>query len=81
MGAMTIRELNANVSQAIARVERGESLDITKHGKVVAELRAKAPVRDAAWFEKRDALVEELRIGLPVGAGRVTYEDKHGPDE
>ena len=35
---MSIREVKAKLSQAIAAVERGESTTITKHGKVVAEL-------------------------------------------
>ena len=35
---MSVREIKAKLSEAIAAAERGESTTITKHGKVVAEL-------------------------------------------
>ncbi|MCA1661954.1 MAG: type II toxin-antitoxin system prevent-host-death family antitoxin [Novosphingobium sp.] len=35
---MSVREIKAKISEAIAAAERGESTTITKHGKVVAEL-------------------------------------------
>ena len=33
MGVMSIRELNANLSKALARAEAGEVIEITKNGK------------------------------------------------
>jgi antitoxin (DNA-binding transcriptional repressor) of toxin-antitoxin stability system len=78
MGAMSVRELNSNISKAIARVEAGETLDILKNGRVVAELRPKRPVRDAAWQRAYDESVEFLKRGLPLGIGKVTPEDKYG---
>ena len=36
---MSIREFKAKLSAAVAAVERGEAVTITKHGKVVAELK------------------------------------------
>jgi len=78
MGVLSIRELNANISKAIARVEAGEVIDIARNGKVVAEIRAKPIVRDAAWHENYKTMVEMMRKGLPLGIGKVTPEDKYG---
>lgn len=38
MGIMSIRELNANLSKAISRAEAGETIKITRNGKVVANV-------------------------------------------
>ena len=81
MGVMSIREFNANVSKAFARVEAGESLDITRNGKVIAELRPKRPVRDAEWWKAARESEEFLRRGLPLGVGKVAEEDKYGDAE
>lgn len=78
MGSLSVRELNANISKALARVEAGEVLDISRNGKVIAELRPKAPVRDAAWQKAYEESVALLRRGLPLGIGKVTPEDKYG---
>lgn len=56
---MSIREFKAKISAAVAAVERGEEVTITKHGKVVAEMipaRAKKPKLD---FEALDAYLKE----------------------
>jgi antitoxin (DNA-binding transcriptional repressor) of toxin-antitoxin stability system len=74
---MSVRELNASVSRAIALVESGETIDITKHGRVVAEIRPKRPARDAEWFAARDRLLKLMKAGLPLG-GKATYEDRYG---
>ena len=78
MGAVSIREFNANISKVIARVEAGETLDITRNGKPIAELRPKGRVRDAAWWKAYDEMVEVMRKGIPVSIGKVTQEDKYG---
>lgn len=75
---MTIRELNSNVSLAITRVEAGETLDITRRGKVVAEIRRKAIVRDAKWHAAYDRMLVMLDKGADLGGGRLTEEDKYG---
>lgn len=36
MGVMSIREFNANTSAAFAKVEAGETIEVTKDGKVIA---------------------------------------------
>ncbi len=78
MGTLSIRELNSNISKALARVESGETLDITRNGKVIAELRPKRRVRDAEWWKAYHETVEVLSKGFPIGAGRITEEDKYG---
>lgn len=81
MGQLSIRELNSNISKAIARVEAGETIDITRNGKAIAELRPKRPVRDAAWWKAWRETKELLERGLPINAGRITAEDKYGDAE
>jgi len=78
MNAITIRELNTNISKAIARVEAGETLDILKNGKVVAEIRPKPRERDEAWLKAYRESVEFMRVGLPIGAGKISEDDKYG---
>ena len=78
MAVLSVRDLNANISKALARVEAGEVLDISRNGKVIAELRPKRPVRDAAWHKAYEESVALLRRGLPLGIGKVTPEDKYG---
>lgn len=78
MTVMSVREFNANVSRAIAAVEAGGTIDISKNGKIVAELRPKPPVRDAAWFAMRDRMIEVMREGLPLGVDKLTEDDKYG---
>ena len=78
MGVVTVRELNNNISKTLARVAAGETLDIMRNGKVIAELRPKSAVRDAKWrkayLESRDVLEK----GFPIGAGTITEDDKYG---
>lgn len=80
MGMMSIRELNANMSKAVARAEAGETIDITRNGKVVAELRAKKLNRmdDPALRAARDALLKHLETGMPGLQGPASYEDRTG---
>lgn len=78
MAALSIRELNSNISKALARVEAGETLDITRNGKVIAEIRPKRPVRDASWWKAYHESKELLTRGLPGKLGQITEEDKYG---
>jgi antitoxin (DNA-binding transcriptional repressor) of toxin-antitoxin stability system len=78
MGVLSIREFNSNVSKAFARVEAGEVLDITRNGKVIAELRPKRPERDAEWWKAYRETVRVMKKGLPINAGKITEEDKYG---
>jgi len=78
MASLSVRELNANISKALARVEAGEVLDIKKNGRVIAELRPKRHVRDAVWRKAYKESMDFLRKGLPLGVDKVTEEDKYG---
>lgn len=78
MTAMTVRELNSNISKALARVEAGETLDIMRNGKVIAELRPKDRRSNDAWRKAYKESVEILRKGFPGKVGRITEDDKYG---
>ena len=78
MGAISVRELNANISKVLARVEAGEMLDITRNSKVIAELRPKGRVRDAAWWKAYDEGVALLRKKRPGKIGIISQDDKYG---
>jgi antitoxin (DNA-binding transcriptional repressor) of toxin-antitoxin stability system len=78
MGVMSIREFNANTSAAFAKVEAGESLEITKNGKVIAEIRPKRANRmdDPEYRAKWEAMMASMRKGIPGLKGPFTYEER-----
>ena len=78
MGVMSIREFNANSSKAFAKVEAGETLDITKNGKVFAEIRPKQKSRmdDPEFRRKWEAMMASMREGIPGLKGPFTYEER-----
>ena len=78
MTALSVRELNSNISKALARVEAGETLDIMRNGKVIAELRPKERKTDAAWRKAHKESVKVLRKGFPAHIDRITEDDKYG---
>lgn len=78
MTIMSVRELNANISRALSRVEAGETLDIARNGRVIAELRPKRPVRDEAYWQARRATEERLATGLTLDVGDIGQHDKYG---
>jgi antitoxin (DNA-binding transcriptional repressor) of toxin-antitoxin stability system len=78
MGALSVRDLNSNISKVLARVEAGETLDITRNGKVIAELRPKRIVRDADWWKAYEESVQLMTKGLTINAGTITEDDKYG---
>ena len=66
MGVMSIREFNANSSKAFAKVEAGETLDITKNGKVFAEIRPKQKNRmdDPDFQRKWESMIDRKSTRL-----------------
>lgn len=78
MGVMTVREFNANISRAIALVEDGDTIDITKNGRVVAELRPKSTRRaeDPAWRAVFAALMDDVDKGIPFGRS-FTHDERN----
>jgi hypothetical protein len=53
-------------------------LEISKNGRIIAELRPKKPPKDAAWRKAHKDSVNFLREGLPLNVGKVTEDDKYG---
>jgi antitoxin (DNA-binding transcriptional repressor) of toxin-antitoxin stability system len=80
MSMMSIRALNANISAALAKVEAGETLEITRNGQVIAEIRPKRQSRlDDPEFKARwDRFMEGLDEGVPGLTGPATYEERTG---
>ena len=68
MRSVTAREANQGFSELLSRVERGEEVVITKHGKPVALL---SPHRPPAMSAERQAAIEHaiamMEAGLPWG--------------
>ena len=77
MGMLSIREFNANVSKVLARVENGETIEITRNGRVIAELLPKRRKRtdDPEWRENFGKLMEVLDQGVLLG-GPASYEER-----
>jgi prevent-host-death family protein len=73
MGAIGIRELKARASQVIRRVrERGEEIEVTHHGKVVARLvpasrRAARRQTSASVWSTLDRVAREIGATWPKG--------------
>lgn len=80
MGVMSIREFNANTSAAFAKVEAGETIEVTKNGKVIAEIRPKRVNRldDPAFRAAYEKLVEGFKTGIPGLSGPASYEERTG---
>ena len=80
MGVMSIREFNKNASAAFAKVVAGETLEISKNGKVFAEIRPKPKSRmdDPAFRKARAELLEGFKTGIPGLTGPATYEERTG---
>jgi prevent-host-death family protein len=78
MASISIRELNSNISKALARVEAGETLDVTRNGRPIAEIRPKRPVRDATWWKAHEESVAFMKEGLPLSVGKITMDDRYG---
>ncbi len=80
MGVMSIRELNANVSAALAKVEAGETIDVTRNGKVIAEIRPKRKNRmdDPEYRARYEKMLAMMREGIPGLDGPFTYEERTG---
>ena len=80
MRVMSIREFNANTSAAFAKVEAGETIDVTKNGKVIAEVRPKPKNRldDPEFLAARERLIAGFKKGIPGLKGPATYEERTG---
>jgi prevent-host-death family protein len=73
MGAIGVRELKEHTSQVLRRVrQRGEEIDVTHHGRVIARLvpvqreRPRPRASGAAW-SSLDQLAREIGAHWPKG--------------
>jgi prevent-host-death family protein len=75
MERIGIRELNQNTSQVLARVSRGETVEITDRGHPIARL---VPVgNDRSTLAK---LIAAGRAVAPTGGGQVPLPPKLGDE-
>ena len=56
---MSIREAKAKFSEAIAAAERGETVSVTKYGKIVAEINPPRKKRSGLNFAAADAYLKK----------------------
>lgn len=80
MGVMSIREFNANLSKAFAKVEAGETIKVTRNGKVIANVvpEHSNPMDDPEYRAKHAKMMALLRQGLPGLKGPASYEERTG---
>ncbi|WFE57446.1 type II toxin-antitoxin system prevent-host-death family antitoxin [Micromonospora sp. WMMD712] len=76
MERIGVRELNQNTSQVLARVSRGETVEITDRGHPIARL---VPVGDDRSTLAR--LVAAGRAVAPTGGGPVPLPPKLGDED
>ncbi len=62
-----MRELRQNLSVYLRRVEKGETLDVTEHGRLVARL-APAPPPEASVLDRLIAEGRATPASRPIGA-------------
>ena len=80
MGVMSIREFNSNASKAFAKVEAGETIEVTRNGKVIAEVIPKRKNRmdDPEYRAAYARMLAGMREGVPGLVGPATYEERTG---
>ena len=80
MAVISIREFNANISKVIAQVEAGEVIELTRNGKVVAEIKPKRANKmdDPEYRAKYEKMLAVMRKGIPGLSGPATYEERTG---
>lgn len=66
---VTTREARARIAELLTAVEQGEPVEITRHGRVVAQMTP--PATDASRAQRRAAR-RRLREGLPAATESAT---------
>lgn len=61
--SVSVRDLKTHLSEYLRRVQLGESVEVTSHGKVIAQL-VPAPVRKESVVQRLDGM-PWIRMGLP----------------
>jgi antitoxin (DNA-binding transcriptional repressor) of toxin-antitoxin stability system len=80
VGIMSIREFNKNVSAAFAKVQAGETIQVTSNGKVIARITAalENPMDDPEYRAAHEEMIKLFRGGLPYLGGASSYEERTG---
>lgn len=76
MTYMSITEFNKNISAVLSRVENGEEISLTRHGRAVAVVKPSPP---KSTHEEKEAALKELRALMNAGfrsGGPATYEER-----
>ncbi len=84
MREVSVREANQNFSKVIAEAEAGETILITKNGRIVAKISPMpADLRDdPEWRAAHQELVEHLKRPRPsIPVGEITEADKYDDDQ
>lgn len=77
-GSVSMRELQQNLTAVMGRVERGETIEVTRHRRLVARLApVKAAVEPAPWpdLHARSQAVFGDRV-LPIGGAAVLLDGR-----
>lgn len=69
MATVSVRAFSYNPSAVFARVEAGETIEVTKHGKVIAVVSPPAQPKKSRY----DELVESGQIIPATGDGRIQW--------
>lgn len=80
MTTVSVQDLKAQLSSAIAAAERGDSIVITRHGKPVARLVPADPPYVHRGSRVGEALPPPIKTGVPGLAARaleVLFEDRN----
>jgi antitoxin (DNA-binding transcriptional repressor) of toxin-antitoxin stability system len=80
MGVMTMRQFNANISAAFAKVEAGETIEVTRNGKVIARITGSDDnaLNDPAYRMAHAEMMALFRGGMPYLGGAASYEERTG---
>jgi antitoxin (DNA-binding transcriptional repressor) of toxin-antitoxin stability system len=78
MDTMSIQQFNANTSAAFAKVEAGETIKITKNGKVIAMVTPERVNRmdDPKFRAARERMLERMQKGFSGLKGAVSYDER-----
>lgn len=66
---VTAREARSRIAELLTAVERGEPVEITRHGRVVAQM---TPPASSASREQRRTVRRRLRETMPVAPESAT---------
>jgi prevent-host-death family protein len=73
-GTVSVRELQQNLKDVLGRVERGETIDVTRHRRLVARLSPAMSARDARPWPDLEARTRQIfgdRLVSTAGSSTV----------